>query len=65
MSCKVLKTKMKPPKSMFEDLSDFAETSAQWVGRMLPQNEKKFFTQGPFPSQPKGSACIKGKINKS
>jgi hypothetical protein len=41
MSCRVLKPKMKPPRSLFDDVSDFAETSVQWMGRTLAPSAKK------------------------
>ena len=41
MSCRVLKPKMKPPRSLFDDVSDFAETSVQWMGRTLASSPKK------------------------
>jgi len=41
MSCRVLKPKMKPPRSLFDDVSDFAETSVQWMGRTIAASPKK------------------------
>jgi hypothetical protein len=41
MSCRVLKPKMKPPRSLFEEVSDFAESSVQWMGRTLGPAAKK------------------------
>ena len=35
MSCTVMKERMKPPRGLFDDLSDMACTSYQWVGRAM------------------------------
>ena len=56
MSCRVLKPRMKPPRSLFEDVSDFAESSVQWMGRTLTPAAKKdvlFSIREPAPRKGK------------
>ena len=49
-------SRMKPPRSLFEDVSDFAESSVQWMGRTLTPAAKKdvlFSIREPAPRKGK------------